>query len=61
MNNTRKELVIKAFNKLDRTGDGVITVEDLKGCVPFYLHFISIESMKSHLFAACHLIPIDNR
>ena len=31
MNKSRKELVNMAFNKFDRTGDGVITVEDLKG------------------------------
>ena len=31
MNNARKTLIIKAFQKLDRTGDGVVTVEDLKG------------------------------
>ena len=31
MNQTRKSLVTRAFNKLDKTGDGIITVEDLKG------------------------------
>ena len=31
MNNGRKELINRAFNKFDRTGDGIITVEDLKG------------------------------
>ena len=31
MNNTRKALIIKAFRKLDKTGDGVITVDDLRG------------------------------
>ena len=31
MNKSRRELVLKAFNKLDKTGDGVITVDDLKG------------------------------
>jgi len=30
MNNNRKKLVMAAFKKLDRTGDGVITVDDLK-------------------------------
>lgn len=30
MNNNRKKLVMEAFKKLDKTGDGVITVEDLK-------------------------------
>ena len=31
MNNTRRELIMKAFRKLDKTNDGVVTVEDLKG------------------------------
>jgi len=31
MSNNRKSLVYKAFDKLDRVKDGVITVEDLKG------------------------------
>ena len=31
MSKSRKAIVSKAFNKLDRSGDGVITVEDLKG------------------------------
>jgi hypothetical protein len=30
MNASRKSLVTRAFNKLDRTGDSLITVEDLK-------------------------------
>ena len=29
MNDTRKLLVTKAFAKMDKTGDGVITLEDL--------------------------------
>ena len=31
MSQTRKSLIWKAFDKLDKTGDGIITVEDLKG------------------------------
>ena len=31
MSNSRKQLVIRAFQKLDKSGDGVVTVEDLKG------------------------------
>ncbi|CAN8219839.1 unnamed protein product [Coccothraustes coccothraustes] len=31
MSNARKEIVMQAFQKLDRTGDGVITTEDLRG------------------------------
>ena len=30
MNNRRRELVGLAFKKLDRTGDGVVTLEDLE-------------------------------
>jgi calcyphosin len=31
MNNSRKALISKAFQKLDKVADGKITVEDLKG------------------------------
>ena len=31
MSNARKNLINQAFVKLDKTGDGIITVEDLKG------------------------------
>jgi Ca2+-binding EF-hand superfamily protein len=31
MNNMRKSLITQAFKKLDKTGDGVVTIEDLKG------------------------------
>uniref|UniRef100_A0A671LNT1 Calcyphosine-like b n=1 Tax=Sinocyclocheilus anshuiensis TaxID=1608454 RepID=A0A671LNT1_9TELE len=31
MSNARKEVVLQAFKKLDKTGDGVITIEDLRG------------------------------
>ncbi|XP_025110763.1 calcyphosin-like protein isoform X2 [Pomacea canaliculata] len=31
MNKHRKDLIFQAFQKLDKTGDGVITVEDLRG------------------------------
>jgi len=31
MSQARKVLIMDAFKKLDRTGDGVVTVEDLKG------------------------------
>ncbi len=45
MGRARKELVNKAFLKLDKTGDGVITVEDLKGVynVKFHKKFLSGE------------------
>lgn len=31
MSKARKEVVMQAFRKLDKTGDGVITIEDLRG------------------------------
>lgn len=31
MSKARKEAVMQAFRKLDKTGDGVITIEDLRG------------------------------
>lgn len=31
MSPARKEVVLQVFRKLDRTGDGVITIEDLRG------------------------------
>ena len=31
MSQNRKDLIQAAFTKLDRTGDGIVTVEDLKG------------------------------
>lgn len=31
MSKSRKDIVHKAFNKLDKSGDGFITNEDLKG------------------------------
>lgn len=41
MSKPRKEVVMQAFRKLDKTGDGVITIEDLRGvynakCHPKY-------------------------
>ena len=31
MSKARKDLISKAFRKLDKSGDGVVTVEDLRG------------------------------
>ena len=31
MSNHRKDLINQAFRKLDKSGDGIVTVEDLKG------------------------------
>ena len=36
MSKSRKAIINKAFNKLDKTGDGFITSEDLKGFVFFF-------------------------
>ena len=33
MSRSRVTIIEKAFQQMDKTGDGVITVEDLKGCV----------------------------
>ena len=33
MSKSRVDIIMKAFVKLDKTGDGVITVDDLKGWV----------------------------
>jgi Ca2+-binding EF-hand superfamily protein len=38
MNNSRLELIRKAFEKLDRTRDGHITVDDLKGVYNVKFH-----------------------
>ena len=31
MSKARKDVICEAFNKLDKTGDQVITIDDLKG------------------------------
>jgi len=31
MNASRRQVVLEAFSKVDRSGDGVLTIEDLKG------------------------------
>ncbi len=31
MSAARKKVIAEAFNKVDKTGDGILTVEDLKG------------------------------
>ena len=32
MSDNRKRVVMEAFAKMDKTGDGVITIDDLKVC-----------------------------
>ena len=31
MSNARKRVISEAFKKLDKTGDGIITIDDLRG------------------------------
>ena len=31
MSKSRKDIIMRAFNKLDKTGNSLITVEDLRG------------------------------
>ncbi|KAL5253980.1 hypothetical protein ACHWQZ_G013670 [Mnemiopsis leidyi] len=52
MNKGRRELVLRAFNKLDKTGDGVITVDDLKGVYDVTKHpkYISGEWSEEQVF-----------
>ena len=38
MSKARKDIINEAFNKLDKTGDQVITVEDLRGYVVLHVH-----------------------
>ena len=46
MNNTRTKIILQAFNKLDRTGDGKVTVEDLRGsalCSSLILNYLILK------------------
>lgn len=36
MSESRKRIIEQAFSKLDKTGDGIVTVEDLKGYVWYF-------------------------
>jgi len=38
MSKARKDIIGDAFNKLDKTGDQVITIEDLKGVYNVKMH-----------------------
>jgi Ca2+-binding EF-hand superfamily protein len=38
MSKARKDIIIKAFHKLDRSGDGVVTIEDLKGYMLYEIY-----------------------
>jgi len=52
MNKSRRALILLAFNKLDKTGDGVITVDDLKGVYDVRKHpkYISGEWSEDQVF-----------
>ena len=36
MSQARRDIITQAFKKADKTGDGVITIEDLKGYISDY-------------------------
>ncbi len=38
MNNTRKKLISDAFNKLDKTGDGIVDITDLESVYDVSCH-----------------------
>ncbi|CAG5131809.1 unnamed protein product [Candidula unifasciata] len=52
MNQNRKNLIYQAFHKLDKTGDGVITIDDLKGvyCADKHPKYLSGEWTKDQVF-----------
>lgn len=41
MSASRVSIINKAFTKLDRTGDGEITIEDLKGLIMSYYYAVN--------------------
>ena len=47
MSKSRVDSIMKAFVKLDKTGDGVVTVDDLKGFVDSLLYWFSIPSNRT--------------
>ncbi|BFZ16639.1 hypothetical protein BsWGS_19677 [Bradybaena similaris] len=52
MNQNRKNLIYQAFKKLDKTGDGIITIDDLKGVYSADKHpkYLSGEWTKDQVF-----------
>jgi len=51
MSKTRLDMIDKAFSKMDKTGDGIITVEDLKLAYSVQQHpkFLSGEKTEDQL------------
>lgn len=52
MSKARRDVILKAFRKLDKTGDGVITIEDLKGVYNVKNHpqYLNGEKTEEQLF-----------
>ena len=52
MSNARKEVIMQAFRKLDKTGDGVITIEDIRGVYNVKKHpkYLNGEKTEDGLF-----------
>ena len=52
MSKARKDVISRAFRKLDKTGDGVITIEDLKGVYNVKKHpeFLNGQKTEDQLF-----------
>lgn len=52
MSQNRKNLIYQAFKKLDKTGDGIITIDDLKGVYSADKHpkYLSGEWTKDQVF-----------
>jgi hypothetical protein len=52
MSKSRQDIVMLAYRKLDKSGDGVVSVDDLKGVYSVQRHprFISGEATQEQLF-----------
>lgn len=52
MSKARLDIIDQAFKKLDKTGDGVVTVDDMQGVYNYQRHpqYISGEKTKEDLF-----------